>query len=367
MPGVLPDAVPGLDAGMTGATLATDDDPANVDHVVQNLKAAFGNINWLGDRYYRSYDATFDPGFSYLPLVQPNGVNVIEDSIIAGPRYRFTAPAGNNADSADLRVIWAASRDFMGDSEVRSTWYAQSSPMSDAHGRFQPGHAHRVTADVQVVDRGFASGAELANTLEDVAKDWAINQWVGDDTLAQGVEFYVTMMNGPGQGQTVRIAASTETTLIVSPNWTEVELDPDPNWTGPRDGEMYKIWCQNVRAITLTQNVFFNAHARFNAHVWDGSAYIPIGGSDFESYLKPGGTYEQFPWHVKSKVVGRAILWAVWLDGDPEPEYDFGSDQTGLAAIPPGWDRPGMSGLVTGHLAANDWLTFDDDLVVIKL
>lgn len=165
-----------------------------------------------------------------------------------------------------------------------------------------------------------------------------------------------------GAGQTRRIfIGSGGDTLLVVPSFDTVDT-----WVGPEAGDAYRIWCRRIRAITITQNVVFNAHALLNVNLWEGSRYINIGLLDASSYLKPGGVYRQFPWNVKTLVVGRTVYVGVWITGDAEPTYGVDGDQMATITIPEGFDEPGMSGLYVGHLAEADWVSFDN-LSVLKL
>lgn len=303
-------------------------------------------VGVLEDRVSVPVDFTTDPGLALYVLNQPTGIEQLDPSIVSG-RYRLTAPSTNT--DVNLRLCRTAGvAGVGGNTEVRSTWYAQSTAMADSHSRFQPGHCHRVTAAKQVSVRSTSTTSTSTTLVSTGSPGWTSNQYAGGAPSFY-VEYYVTIPGGIGVGQTRRIKSNTSTTLTVTPAWD----------TTPDTSSLFEIWSYNVRAITWSQNIAFAAHALINCHVWDGSGFLPLGQVDMSAYLKPGGVYVQFPWHVKTKVEGLSTSIAIWKDGDPETAYGT-SGKSGSFTLPAGFDTPGQSGLYLGHMAANDWLTFED-------
>lgn len=344
------DAPPSFNA-ITGATQATTDSPGIIDDIVTRLSGHSEWLNELGGHAYRFNDFSDDPGLGYFPLTQPTGVESLTPSIASG-KMRYTAP-GTNTD-ANLRVALPdPAAGHMGNSEVRSIWYdsSQDLALSGAGGdRWQPGHVHRLTHDKQVLYRGSVDSA-LANTLVQTDFTWASSQFVG--VAADAAEHYVTITAGTGLGQTRRIAGNAAGALIISPNWTTI---PDAT-------SNFQVWTQNNRAVTLTKNVFLNAHYLFNWHVWEGSAFFAVAAFlDFGTYLAPGGVIAQFPWQVWSKVEGRVASVAV-AKGSDTPDYNA-VGRSGSVTLPLNFCQSGESGLYLGHLNAADVFDFKDLLVV---
>lgn len=118
----------------------------------------------------------------------------------------------------------------------------------------------------------------------------------------------------------------------------------------------------NVRAITVTQNVWGNASWAFNVHLWD--TRVPelhrysLGSIDVAAAIVDERTDEHLsfaervaatPWHVCARAIGDEFSFKVWTDAEDEPGWD---DQTHVFSkkLPEGWDYPGYSGGYIGHL-----------------
>lgn len=348
----LPTSAPSYDQ-ITGATAATTASTSDVDDVVSRINGHSTDLNELGRQTYRTFPMTTDPGLGYFPLTQINGFHGYTSSIASG-RLRYTASATNT--DQNFRVVMPSGSGVMGDSEVRSTWFDSSVDLTANgtadEGRWQPGHCHRVTAHKQVDFRGAVDGATLSNTLVQIEYTWIANQFIGAG--ADNSEYYVTITSGTGFGQTRKIAGNAEGALIVTPDWT----------TTPTSGSRYQVWTYNTRAITWTKNIAFAQHWLLNCHVWEGSAYTLVGFIDMTAYLN-AGVVSQFPWYVKTRVVGRTADIAIWKGADSETAYGT-ANKSGSVTLPASWDQAGMSGLYLGHLKANDWFDFDD-LSVVRL
>lgn len=347
----LPDAIPThLLGDKTSETIARTLGTGDTDPIVQWFNDWDTNIRELAKALNASFDFATDPGLLEVVLSQPTGAESLVASVPLG-RYRLTAPSTvTDGNYRSMRLAGKAG--VMGDSEVRSTWFAQSTAMSDSQGRFQPGHVHRASVSKQVAQRGTATTGATSTTLPVAGTPWTAGQWAGSGV---GVQYYVTITSGTGLGQTRRIASNTTGALTIDSAWSVT----------PTSGNSFDIWSYNSRAVTLTQNVAFNAHALFNVHVWDNNAYGAVGQVDLGSYLKPGGTYVQFPWYVKTRLRGSTLDFAVWKGSDPETAYGT-SGRSASFTIPAGWEGAGMSGLYLGHLAANDYLEFEN-LQIVRL
>lgn len=346
----LPDAVPILPV-YTDADIAVTPATTDVNPVTQLLDDLAINVNQLAAASSAVHGFGVDPGLCYYPVTQPTGAETLVASIPGG-RLRYTAGAGNT--SATIRVLLPSAKSgSTGNAEVRSTFAAASSQLTDANGLFQPGHSHRVTADKQIHRSSIATSGAVG-ALTDTAAGWTAGMWAGPTAFGLG-EFYVTILFGAGIGQTRPIASNTTTALTPRTNFA----------TAPDATSQYIIWTYNSRGLTFTQNVAFNAHATINFNAWEGSVSTLVGGVDLAAYLKPGGTYVQYPWFFKSRVVGKVAEFAVWKGADPETAYGT-AGRSGSFTIPAGFEQTGMHGLYLGHMNANDWFEFDN-LTVVKL
>lgn len=345
------DALPTV---ITEATPAAYKDSGTKDPHTDHHELLHQAVIGFDDALSADLDFATDPGLSQYILNQPTGIESYVPSIVFG-RYRLTAPA--TTSDVNLRMMLGAGKaGVMADSEIRSSWFASSTAMSDAHNRFQPGHSHRINGPKQVAQRGTATAGGSA-TISNSAAPWTTNQWAG--AAAFQVQYYVTIIGGTGFGQTRRIISNATNQLTVDSNWTVT----------PGATSQYEIWSRNNRGISWTKNIAFGAHALFNLHCWDAPAYNLIGGADFQPYLKPGGSYSgpnyvggsyvAFPWFVKTRVRGRTAEIAVWKGSDPETAYGT-SGRSASFTLPDTHDQPGESGIYLGHLQANDWMDFDD-------
>lgn len=108
-----------------------------------------------------------------------------------------------------------------------------------------------------------------------------------------------------------------------------------------------------TRAITVTKNIWADAHWVFNVHVMDSGAAEPlrlIGTADLAAtFLLPGGRVHPYPWRMCARVDAGIVRFVAWPAGGPRPDW---SDRShgGAAVLPAGWGEPGRPGLYVGHL-----------------
>jgi hypothetical protein len=117
-----------------------------------------------------------------------------------------------------------------------------------------------------------------------------------------------------------------------------------------------------VRAITLTKNVYFGATWIFNFHLWNtanGEPFTQIGSVDLHDVLAPGGHVVPFPWRVCSRAVGSFVQFKVWPTSEPEPQWGDPS-HGGVVLVSSEWVYPGRAGWYTGHLPPGASVTFND-------
>jgi hypothetical protein len=125
-----------------------------------------------------------------------------------------------------------------------------------------------------------------------------------------------------------------------------------------------------VRAITVTNNIFFGARWGFNVHVMDSGAQEPfrkIGGFELTEIFRPDGPgtfdFPPFPWRMCARVVGNTVSFIVWPTSQAEPAWDD-ARYGGSVTLPAGWNQPGVPGWYVGHLRAGDRSIFRDLTVV---
>lgn len=127
---------------------------------------------------------------------------------------------------------------------------------------------------------------------------------------------------------------------------------------------------KGIKAVTITQNVYFGAIWLFNVHVWNtldrARPFTQIAQFDLSSIvgtLLSGGAFSSAmvsaPWHVCARAVGRNVAFMVWTGSAPRPSWN---DPTHVFStiLPPGWDRPGYAGGYLGHLHPGQAAAFSD-------
>ena len=116
-----------------------------------------------------------------------------------------------------------------------------------------------------------------------------------------------------------------------------------------------------IRAVTVTQNVFYGAYWLFNVHVWNSintaSPFTLIQTFDLSSIVgkvtvvngEVISTLAALPWHLCARSVGRQLSFMVWTGDNPQPSWSSAT-QVFRATLPSGWDQAGYSGGYVGHL-----------------
>ena len=127
-----------------------------------------------------------------------------------------------------------------------------------------------------------------------------------------------------------------------------------------RDGE--------VRAITVSNNVWAGNRAGWNLHTWIARSGQPTefqlvgqvrslsGLSDDPLQLPP------LPWRICGRVVGPTVELKVWASRARQRAPRWGDKRFGAAfALPPGWNLPGVPGGYTGHLEPGSQVEFSGE------
>jgi hypothetical protein len=114
-----------------------------------------------------------------------------------------------------------------------------------------------------------------------------------------------------------------------------------------------------TRAITVTKNVYANAFAIFNVHVWDTAYRVPftlVAQADLGPYFAAAGG-EALPLNACARVVGDTLQFVVWLADQAPPAWPpstVGATAQGATVmLPAGWDYPGRAGWYVGHLPSD--------------
>ena len=130
---------------------------------------------------------------------------------------------------------------------------------------------------------------------------------------------------------------------------------------------------KGVRAITVTENVFYSATWLFNVHVWESTntaePFVPVGQFDLTpvvgDWVQSGDVIVDRtappPWHLCVWTVGDQFSFMVWTGDNPQPAWDDPS-RTFTVTLPAGWDYPGYAGGYAGHLHAGQSLEFSDSV-----
>lgn len=117
---------------------------------------------------------------------------------------------------------------------------------------------------------------------------------------------------------------------------------------------------KGIKAVTLTQNVYFGAIWLFNVHLWNSldraHPFTQVAQFDLSrtvGSLIHGGVFDPSmvpaPWHVCARASGRVFSFMVWTGSNPQPSWSDASRVQSIA-LPQGWDHPGYAGGYIGHL-----------------
>jgi hypothetical protein len=108
-----------------------------------------------------------------------------------------------------------------------------------------------------------------------------------------------------------------------------------------------------TRAITVTENLWGDAHWLFNVHVMDSGAVEPVrqvGSADLAAtFLLAGDQVRPYPWRMCARVDADLVRFVVWPADEVRPDWADPA-HGGSATLPDGWEGPGRPGLYAGHL-----------------
>lgn len=144
-------------------------------------------------------------------------------------------------------------------------------------------------------------------------------------------------------------------------------------WGGPQGGAVVQPGVVlrarrdggRMRAISVTNNIYFGARWAWNIHVWDAvaparSALRQVGSV----HLKEVFGYEaqklsRPPWRLCARAVGSTVQLKAWPTAMTQ-EPAWGDQRYGGAVkVPANWVFPGRSGWYIGHLRPEDWFQGD--------
>lgn len=120
-----------------------------------------------------------------------------------------------------------------------------------------------------------------------------------------------------------------------------------------------------VRAITISNNVWVGNRAAWNIHTWVASRGQPaerelVGQLRFIAALGQNPLdLPPLPWRICGRAVGSTVAVKVWALRSGRPEPSWGDIRYGAVfALPVGWDAPGRPGGYTGHLEPGSEIEF---------
>lgn len=126
----------------------------------------------------------------------------------------------------------------------------------------------------------------------------------------------------------------------------------------------------DIKAVTVTENIWAYGVWIFNVHVWDSSKpdheFQLVQSHDLQDVViewttdeagEPEAALKPPPWHVCARTHDDQFTFKVWIGAEPEPAWD---DPTRVfsTTLPPGWDHAGYSGGYVGHLHQDQSATF---------
>lgn len=306
----------------------------------------WGRLNHIDTLLGSTEDCTAMPNLDGYSLTHPGGNQSHVLSISSG-KLRIAGGASNTDEN--LRRVYGHSRLVSSDGEVKFKVAAMNASWVGTQ-KYQWGAAHGIKADRVILDRGLATGGS-SSTLVDTTKAWPDDEFNGPSI--ENMEALIEITGGTGQGQIRRLTDHDDDTINVAPNWT----------TNPDATSRYRIYGYAVRCLAVMPVIVFGAHWGFQLVNWDNGAYAGNTGNpaDLSGYLKPGGSEAALPWWFKSRKYGRQLDIAVWKGSDPEPAYGtVGQSASWNLDDHPANQAPGAHGLYLGHLAAGDYVEFDD-------
>ncbi len=114
---------------------------------------------------------------------------------------------------------------------------------------------------------------------------------------------------------------------------------------------------KGVKAVTVTQNIYFAGIWMFNVHVWNSldsaHPFTQIANFDLSpvvgSLIGSAAPMVRSPWHVCARVVDRTFSFMVWTGTNPKPAWNDPL-HVRTATLPAGWDYSGYAGGYIGHL-----------------
>ena len=117
---------------------------------------------------------------------------------------------------------------------------------------------------------------------------------------------------------------------------------------------------EGLKAITVTENVYFSGVWLFNVHLWDTTSPTPMfllhtfDASDIVGRIvtvdgKSASSMVNPPWHMCGRTTGNIFSFKVWTHDTPEPDW-HDPHHVYRVTLPTGWDYAGYAGGYIGHL-----------------
>lgn len=124
-----------------------------------------------------------------------------------------------------------------------------------------------------------------------------------------------------------------------------------------------------VKAITVTENIWYAGVWVFNVHVWNSTnrtnPFTQIASFDLSSIVGKftltgnvlHSTLVPPPWHVCARTIANTFSFMVWTGSKPQPSWSDPS-RVYTVKLPAGWDYPGYAGGYVGHLRPHQAAVF---------
>ena len=127
-----------------------------------------------------------------------------------------------------------------------------------------------------------------------------------------------------------------------------------------------------VRAVTISNNVWVGNRAAWNIHTWVAREGQPserelIGQVPFVAAIGDNPLrLRPLPWRICGRAIGSTVALKVWAARPGKVAPAWGDSRYGAAfALPDGWDAAGVPGGYTGHLDPGSEVTYNEETTAV--
>lgn len=113
-----------------------------------------------------------------------------------------------------------------------------------------------------------------------------------------------------------------------------------------------------VRAVTITQNVWFGARWIFNVHVWDTAQSPPMTPVGSVNFGQKPSVVPKVPLRFCARVIDDQASFKLWATSESEPAWGDPS-RSGSVPLPVAGRGSGRTGWYVGHLGVGDRASYD--------